>query len=122
MLGVLSSIRHPRKCSFLGAAGRCYKNRLNQSANPSPLIRRAQPKTYVHVLLMVGGMGRAALYLKVSPNGLWPAARSRPVAGFKGCRPVPPTPPLGGQPRFFFVLAAAFGWFRLAGLLACSLA
>ena len=25
---------------------------------------------------MVGGMGRAALYLKVSPNGLWPAARS----------------------------------------------
>ena len=41
---------------------------------------------------MVGGMGRAALYLKVSPNGLWPAARSRPVAGFMGCRPVPPTP------------------------------
>ena len=35
---------------------------------------------------------------------------------------MPPTPPLGGQPRFFFVLAAAFGWFRLAGLLACSLA
>ena len=31
---------------------------------------------------MVGGMGRAALYLKVSPNGAWPAARSRPVAGF----------------------------------------
>ena len=25
-----------------------------------------------------------ALYLKVSPNGLRPAARSRPVAGFKG--------------------------------------
>ena len=45
-----------------------------------------------HVLRMVGGMGRAALYLKVSPTGLWPAARSRPVAGFKGCRPVPPTP------------------------------
>ena len=32
---------------------------------------------------MVGGMGRAALYLKVSPNGLWPAARSRPVAGLR---------------------------------------
>ena len=64
-----------------------------------------------HVLRMVGGMGRAALYLKVSPNGLWPAARSRPVAGFKGCRPVPPTPPLGGQPRFFG-----------SGLLACLLA
>ena len=31
---------------------------------------------------MVGGMGRAALYMKVSPNGLWPAARSRPVARF----------------------------------------
>ena len=27
-----------------------------------------------------------------------------------------------GPARFFFVLAAAFGWFRLAGLLACSLA
>ena len=34
-----------------------------------------------HVLRMVGDMGRAALYLRVSPNGLWPAARSRPVAG-----------------------------------------
>ena len=36
---------------------------------------------------MVGGMGRAALYLKVSPNGLWPAARSRPVAGFSRLTP-----------------------------------
>ena len=43
VLGVLSSIRHPQKYSFLDsfldAARRCYKNRLNQSANPSPLIR-----------------------------------------------------------------------------------
>ena len=100
MLGVLSSIRHPQKNSFLDsfldAAGRCYKNRLNQSANPSPLIREGPaqnvPAWSEHGPLMVGGMGRAALYLKVSPNGLWPAARSRPVAGFKGCRPVPPTP------------------------------
>ena len=44
---------------------------------------------------MVGGMGRAALYLKVSPKGVWPAARSRPVAGFKVCRPVLPTPVCG---------------------------
>ena len=69
-----------------------------------------------HVLRMVGGMGRAALYLKVSPTGLWPAARSRPVAGFKGCRPVPPTPPLGASPGFFLF------WQRLlagSGLLAC---
>ena len=36
---------------------------------------------------MVGGMGRTALYLKVSPNGLWPAARSRPVAGFSRLTP-----------------------------------
>ena len=36
---------------------------------------------------MVGGMGRAALYLKVSPTGLWPAARSRPVAGFSRLTP-----------------------------------
>ena len=72
-----------------------------------------------HVLRMVGGMGRAALYLKVSPNGLWPAARSRPVAGFEGCRPVPPTPPLGASPVFFLF------WQRLlagSGLLACWLA
>ena len=40
-----------------------------------------------HVLRMVGGMGRAALYLKVSPTGLWPAARSRPVAGFSRLTP-----------------------------------
>ena len=73
-----------------------------------------------HVLRMVGGMGRAALYLKVSPTGLWPAARSRPVAGFKGCRPVPPTPPLGGQPRFFCSVSGF--WLVQACWLACSLA
>ena len=107
----------------MDAAGRCYKNRLNQSANPSPLIREGPaqnvPAWSEHGPLMVGGMGRAALYLKVSPNGLWPAARSRPVAGFKGCRPVPPTPPLGASPGFFLF------WQRLlagSGLLACWLA
>ena len=40
---------------------------------------------------------------------------------FKGCRPVPPTLRWGASPGFF-VLSAAFGWFRLAGLLARSLA
>ena len=29
----------PQKYAFFGAAGRCYKHRLNQSANPSHLIR-----------------------------------------------------------------------------------
>ena len=59
---------HPQKYSFLDAAGRCYKNRLNQSANPSPLIREGPVQNVCacsdHGPLMVGGMGRAALYLK----------------------------------------------------------
>ena len=71
LLGVLSSIRHHPKRSFLylflGAARRCYKNRLNESAYPLPLIREGPA---AHVLRMVGGMGRTALYLKVSPAGL----------------------------------------------------
>ena len=37
---------------------------------------------------------------------------------FKGCRPVPPTPPLGASPGFFCSVSG----FWLAGLLACSLA
>ena len=93
-------------------------NRLSQSANPSPLIRvgpvqnvcawsehgrRMVGAWSAHVLRMVGGMGRTALYLKVSPTGLWPAARSRPVAGFKAA-----DPSTGGQPSFFF--CATVGW------------
>ena len=68
-----------------------------------------------HVLRMVGGMGRAALYLKVSPTGLWPAARSRPVAGFlfKGCRPVPPTPGFSCGFRATKNTALGFGFFGL---------
>ena len=60
MLGVLSSIMHPPKILVFGLVFGCSD----------------------HGPLMVGGMGRAALYVKVSPNGLWPAAQSRPVAGF----------------------------------------
>ena len=38
---------------------------------------------------------------------------------FKGCRPVPPTPPLGGQPRFFLFCQRLLAG---SGLLACLLA
>ena len=49
-----------------GRCGEMLQKSPNQSANPSPLIRKAQSKTYPYGPLMVGGMGRAALYLKVS--------------------------------------------------------
>ena len=42
MLGVLSSIRHPKNSLVFGLRGEMLQkssNRLNQSANPSPLIR-----------------------------------------------------------------------------------
>ena len=79
MLGVLSSTRHPLKMLVFRRCGEMLQKSLK------PIRKSFAPHkegTYVHVLLMVGGVGRAALYLKVSPNGLWPAARSRPVAGF----------------------------------------
>ena len=79
----------PKNTRFLtprGDAQKAAKNRLNKSANPSPLSRLGAAQKFcscsANVLRMVGGMGCAALYLKVSPNGLWPAARSHPVAGF----------------------------------------
>ena len=67
MLGVLGT---PPKRSFLDAARRCYKNRLNQSANPSPLIRAREGWPSAKRRRMVSGMGRTALYLKVSFAGL----------------------------------------------------
>ena len=105
MLGVLSSIRHPPKILVFGLVFGCCGEMLQKSpkpiresfapykGGPSPKRTRMVGAWSAHGPRMVGGMGRAALYLKVSPTRLWPAARSRPVAGFKGCRPVPPTSP-----------------------------
>ena len=78
LLGVLSSIRHHLKSArfvtLRGDATKMLENRLNQSANPSPLIRAGPAQNVcswsAHGPFMVGGMGRTALYLKVSPAGL----------------------------------------------------
>ena len=77
MLGVLSSIRAPPKSArfvtLRGDATKILENRLNRSANPSPLSRLGAAQKFcscsAHGPLMVGGMGRTALYLKVSPAG-----------------------------------------------------
>ena len=63
MLGVLSSIRHPENTRFWTKRG--------DATNNLQILRLLKGrKTYAHGLLMVGGMGRTALYLKVSPAGL----------------------------------------------------
>ena len=84
--GVVQYKAPPKNARFWalrGGATKILENRLNQSTNPSPLIREGPAQNVCawseHGRRMVGGMGRAALYLKVSPTGLWPAARSRPV-------------------------------------------
>ena len=66
----------PENTRFLtlrGDAQKAAKNRLNESANPSPLSRLGAAQKFcscsAHGRRMVGGMVRAALYLKVSPAG-----------------------------------------------------
>ena len=76
----------PKSTRFLtprGDAQKAAKNRLNKSANPSPLIRVGPAWRRAKVRRWVGGMGRTALYLKVGPV----SGQGPPVAGFKGCRP-----------------------------------
>ena len=94
MLGVLSSTRHPLKILVFG---RC-REMLQESLKP---IRESfapyKGGPSAKVLLMVRGMGRAALYLKVSPAGLglrpdhvrWPdlhADATQPATGHLALR------------------------------------
>ena len=93
MPGMLSTMGTPQKTLVFLLRGEMLKkpgkNRLNKSANPSPLIRVGPAWRSAKVRHMVGGMGRTALYLKVGPAGLGlrqchgPRGQGPPVAGFK---------------------------------------
>ena len=124
----------PKNTRFLtprGDAQKAAKNRLNKSGNPSPLIRVGPAWRSAKVRIMVPGGRRhraAGLIPEGRPCGPRPSAVSRTTGSeaprwpdlraAAQCR----RPLRWGPAQVFFVLAAAFGWFRLAGLLACSLA
>ena len=96
----------PKNTRFLtprGDAQKAAKNRLNKSANPSPLIRVGPAWRSAKVRRWVGGMGRTALYLKVGPTGLG----LRPYHGPQGLKPS-----VAGFKRF--ATARPLGWANLA--------
>ena len=80
MLAALSSIRHPQKTLVFGRCGDMLQKSPKPIRKSFASYKSGPSAKRTHGPRMVGGMGRTALYLKVSPAGL--ACGPRPVAGF----------------------------------------